>query len=78
MSRLVLWVLHITGAGAERELELCTCVCTLTCLLTEAETVMLEVCTDIKTKGRDNEERVSERPQRALSDPRQKQSTQGI
>lgn len=37
-------------------MELCTCVCALMCLSTEAETVVFEVCTDIKTKGRDDEE----------------------
>lgn len=53
MSGLVLWVLHTTGVC---KLELCTCVCGIMCLSTEAETVVLEVCTDIKTKGRDDEE----------------------
>lgn len=46
------------------------CVLVLTCLLTEAETVMLEVCTDIKSKGRADEQHVSERPQQPLSDTR--------
>lgn len=45
-------------------------MCALTCLPTQAEIVMLEVCADIKTKGRDNEEHVNDRPQRALSDAR--------
>lgn len=66
VSRLVLWVLYITGAVVECNLELCACV--LTCLLTQAEIVMLEVCADIKTKGRADEEHVNESPQQALSD----------
>lgn len=40
-------------------------MCALTCLLTQAEIVMSEVCRDIKTKGRDNEGHVGERSQRA-------------
>lgn len=40
-------------------------MCALTCLLTQAEIVVSEVCRDIKTKGRDNEEHVGERSQRA-------------
>lgn len=36
----------------------------LSCLLTQAEIVMLEVCRDIKTKGRANDRHVGERPQK--------------
>lgn len=46
------------------------CVYVLTCLLTEAEVVMLEVCTDTKTKGRANEQHVGERRQQPFSDTR--------
>lgn len=41
-------------------------MCALTCLLTQAEIVMLEVCADIKTKGRADEEHVNETHNRHL------------
>jgi len=48
VSRPVLWVLYGAVAAVACNLELCA----LTCLLTQAEIVMFEVCRDIKTKGR--------------------------
>lgn len=47
----------------------------LTCLLTQAEIVMLEVCPDIKTKGSVYEEHVDEKPQQGLSDTREMPKT---
>ena len=75
VSEMVLWVFYITGevVGWNRELRVHMCV--LTCLLTQAEIVMLEVCPDIKTKGRAYEEHVNERPQQALSDARETLAT---
>ena len=43
----------------------CVHACALACLFTQAEIVVSEVCRDIKTKGRDDEEHVGERSQRA-------------
>lgn len=71
VSRLVLWVLYIAGGVVACNLELCV----LTCLLTQAEIVMLEVCRDIETKGRANEGHVNKGAQQAV---RQKHSEQGI
>lgn len=44
-----------------------TCNLVLTCLLTQAEIVMLEICWDTETKGRANEEHVNERAQQVLT-----------